>query len=82
MNNGAGLLKKREDKFRGMSCDESNYTCINALCLCFPVMSTVLVIMHRFVVKHSMRITNISDNNNNNNKEVECLLVAVAKSFR
>ncbi len=28
---------------------------------CFPVMSTVLVIMHPCVVKHSMLITNISD---------------------
>ena len=29
MNNGADLLKKREYKFRGMSCHESNYTCIH-----------------------------------------------------
>ena len=28
---------------------------------CFQVMSTVLVIVHRSVVKHNMRITNISD---------------------
>jgi len=36
VNNGADLLKKREYKFRGMSCHESNYTCINALCLLLP----------------------------------------------